>query len=109
MGYYRRKNFDKFEWCIIEMMIFGIRNKALLTNILNRLKILLMEEIVCYDIGDVINCIIILNELDKTKKELDYKIIKVLEICSIIRNVRRGRIVSYVNCWWKLNPINYDL
>ena len=107
--YYRRKNFDKFEWCIIEMMIFGVRNKALLTNVLNRLKILLMEEIVCYDIGGVIECIIILNDLDKPKKELDYKIIRILELCSIIKKVRRGRIVSYVNCWWKLNPINYDL
>ena len=48
--------------------------------------IMLLEEIVCYDIGDVINCIEILNDLDTTKKELDYKIIKVLEICSIVRN-----------------------
>ena len=107
--YYRRKQFDKFEWCIIEMMLFGFKNKGLLTNVLNRLKILLMEEIVCYDIGDVINCISILNDLDKTKNDLDYKIIRVLEICSIIKNVRRGRIVSYVNCWWKLNSIKYDL
>ena len=107
--YYRRKQFDKFEWCIMEMMLFGLKNKGLLTNTLNRLKILLMEEIVCYDIGEVINCIEILNDLDTTKKELDYKIIKVLEICSIVRNLKRGRIVSYVNCWWKLNPLNHNL
>lgn len=52
--YYRRKKFDKFEWCIIEMMLFGLKNKGLLTNVLNRLKIVLMEEIVCYDIGEVL-------------------------------------------------------
>ena len=26
--YYRRKQFDKFEWCIIEMMLFGFKNKV---------------------------------------------------------------------------------
>ena len=30
--YYRRKIFDKFEWCVIEMMLFGIKDKGLLTN-----------------------------------------------------------------------------
>jgi len=24
--YYRRKKFDKFEWCVIEMMLFGLKN-----------------------------------------------------------------------------------
>jgi len=105
--YYRRKKFDKFEWCVIEMMLFGLKNKGLLTNLLNRLKIVLMEEIVCYDIGEVCHCIKLFNDIDGL--ELDDKIIKVLEICSIIKHVRRGRIVSYINCWWKYHNIEYDL
>ena len=43
--YYRREMFDKFEWCVIEMMVFGLVNNGLFTNIINRLKILIMEEI----------------------------------------------------------------
>jgi hypothetical protein len=105
--YYRRKKFDKFEWCVIEMMLFGLKNKGLLTNLLNRLKIVLMEEIVCYDIGEVCYCIKLFNTIDGL--DLDDKMIKVLEICGIIKHVRRGRIVSYINCWWKYHNIEYDL
>ena len=45
--YYRRQQFDKFEWCVIEMFLFSIESqgKALITNLINRLKILIMEEI----------------------------------------------------------------
>ena len=39
----------------------------------------------------------------------DIKIIKILEICSIIKKLERARIVSYVNCWWKFNSLNYNL
>ena len=107
--YYRRKKFDKFEWCVIEMMLFGLKNKGLLTNLLNRLKIVLMEEIVCYDIGEVCYCIKLFNDIDNDGLDLDDKMIKVLEICSIIKHVRRGRIVSYINCWWKYHTMEYDL
>lgn len=105
--YYRRKQFDKFEWCIIEMMIFGLKNKGLLTNVINRIKILLMEEIICYEIGEINSCITILNSMDGC--DLTSKIGKMLELCSIVKHVNRGRIVSYINNWWKYNPIEYNL
>ena len=41
--YYRREMFDKFEWCVVEMMLFGFKTKALVTNLVHRLEILLME------------------------------------------------------------------
>ena len=41
--YFRREEFDKYEWCVIEMFIFGLKNKGLMTNIENRLKILIFE------------------------------------------------------------------
>jgi len=107
--YYRRKQFDKFEWCVVEMMLFGLKNKGLLTNVLNRLKIVLMEEIICYEIGEIYECVQIFNKIDSGSLELDDKIIKVLEICSIIKHVRRGRIVSYMSCWWKYHKNSYDL
>lgn len=106
--YYRREEFDKFEWCVVEMILFGIKDKGLLTNLINRIKILLMEEIVCIDMGDVIECIKILNELDS--HEFDQKLCKMLEIISIVKQCSRGRIVSYINNWWRhsndMNDIN---
>ena len=106
--YYRRKQFDKFEWCVIEMMLFGLKNKGLLTNVINRIKILLMEEIVCTEFGKIVYCVNILNIIDKPAYELDKKIVGMLEICHIIKEVRRARIVSYVNCWWRFNTLKYD-
>ena len=63
--YYRRELFYKFEWCVVEMMIMGNRNKAVMTNILNRLKILVMEEIVFDEINVMVNCINLLNMIEE--------------------------------------------
>ena len=52
--YYRREMFGKFEWCVVEMMVFGFKTKALVTNLVHRLEILLMEEIVCDDVGVIV-------------------------------------------------------
>ena len=49
--YYRRKEWEKFEWCVVEMFIMGLKNKGIFSNLVNRLKIVLMEEIVCIEIG----------------------------------------------------------
>ena len=51
--YYRREIFDKFEWCIIEMAIFKLKKKGLMTNVINRLKILLMEEVIFTNFADL--------------------------------------------------------
>jgi hypothetical protein len=105
--YFRRKQFDKFEWCVIEMMIFGLKDKGLLTNVLNRMKILLMEELVCLNLGDIHNCICIFNEIDE-EEELLNKIKKILQICAIVKKINRGRIVSYINNWYKLKPVELN-
>lgn len=107
--YYRRKQFDKFEWCVIEMILFGLKNKGLLTNVINRIKILLMEEIVCTEFGQIVQCVKTLNMIEKTECELEKKIGGMLEICQLIKDVKRARIVSYVNCWWRFNTIKYSI
>ena len=61
--YFRREEFDKYEWCIIEMFIFGLKNKGLMTNIENRLKILIFEEIIVGEMNKVLKLIEIINEL----------------------------------------------
>ena len=56
--YFRRGIFDKFRWCVVEMLLFGMASdgagKGLISNITNRLKILVMEELVFCDIGDIV-------------------------------------------------------
>ena len=45
--YFRRGMFDKFLWCVIEMALFKYHEKGicLVTNVLNLMRILIMEEI----------------------------------------------------------------
>ena len=68
--YYRRKQFDKFEWCVMEMMLFGMKSKGLLTNVLNRIKILLMEEIICVEGGRLYECIMLLESIGMVELEM---------------------------------------
>jgi hypothetical protein len=99
--YYRRKMFDKFEWCVVEMMLFGKQNGALLTNLFNRLRIMLMEEIVFNEIKPLSQCIDLLYEIEK----LDYEtqMHNVLKFCQIVKTCKRGRLVSYINNYYKFN------
>jgi hypothetical protein len=62
--YFRREMFDKFEWCVMEMMVFGVMNKGLLSNIINRMKILVMEEIVD-EFEKVSKCILLFEKMEK--------------------------------------------
>ena len=105
---YRRGIFDKLEWSIIEMFIFGYHKegKALLTNVMNRLKILLMEEIVITEIDNLCKSIDIIQNLEDL--DMDEKITKILEFCDIIKKCKRGRIASYVNNWVKYNGLKYE-
>ena len=105
--YYRRKQFDKFEWCVMEMMLFGLKSKGLLTNVLNRIKILLMEEIICVEGGRLYECIMLLESIEVS--ELEMKMSKMLEICDIVRGCKRGRVVSYMSNWWKYKATDYNL
>jgi hypothetical protein len=109
--YYRRELFEKFEWCVMEMMIFGYKSKGLLTNVINRLKILIMEEIVCSEISIVVQSVTIFAELNKlpddgadVEKCLFEKIKYIKMLCDILVTVRsKGRACSYVSCWWRFH------
>lgn len=102
--YFRREQFDKFEWCVIEMMLFGIKNKGLLTNVINRIKILIMEEIACTDYIQFEQCINIFNQIDN-ESQLKNKMMYMLELCSLLKQFKRGRICSYINNWWRHKTI----
>lgn len=106
--YYRRNMNDKYEWCVIEMMIFGIKKKALMTNILNRLKILVFEEIPVNEFNKVVVLIDIFDKIE-LENSWEKKTKYVLDFIELSKTCKRGRICSYVNTWWKFKQEVYDL
>ena len=80
--------------------------KGILTNLVNRLKILLMEEIHCGEVGIILKAISLLDEFDENRDRLHL----LLEYCELVTGARRTRSVSYLNNWWKNNydTVVYD-
>ena len=104
--YYRREMFDRFEWCCMEMMIFGIGSVGLVTNVLNRLYILVMEEMCC-DSENIVDAVLLLNSI-RDETDLLEKLKKLKVFCSVVSKSKRARICSYVNNWWKHNSISCE-
>jgi len=109
--YYRRKMFNKFEWCIVEMYLMGMINKGVRTNLINRLKILLMEEIICLEIGDIYEGIMILNKFSVNENNYVEEIKNLMKYVNIIKDLKRGRVVSYMKNYWclKYKDMDFDL
>jgi hypothetical protein len=99
--YYRRKMFDKFEYCVIDMMLFSPERKAIMTNLFNRLRILLMEEIIFSELGQLIQCIGLLNNIEIQPYENQMQ--RILKFCSIVKTCKRGRIISYIRAYYKIH------
>ena len=107
--YYRREMFDKFEWCVMEMMVFGLKNSGMLSNIINRMKILIMEEIVVDEIDVINKCVDLFNNIDNINNEEFLKKVEMMKmICDLVKGCKRSRMVSYVNNWWKYNELSMD-
>ena len=108
--YFRRKIFNKYEWCVIEMSLFGLKNKGLMTNLVNRLKILIYEEISFDEIDNICLLIDILNKiLTYESNDLVNRIPLFLNFCEISKNCKRNRVISYINWWWKNKYVKIDL
>jgi len=113
--YYRREMFDKFEWCVMEMMLFGFKTKALVTNLVHRLEILLMEEIVCDEIAVIIRSVRLLEKINVCSSEIGNveklyeKIALVKQFCDGIKGCKKGRICSYMNCWWLSQKLEINI
>ena len=97
--YFRRGEAEKFTWSIIEMSIFHDHPKGsgLITNLINRLKILLMEDL---SLGEVY----IIGEgnriLDEYGKDRDKRHL-LLDFCELVMKGKRNRITSYLNNWYR--------
>ena len=97
--YFRRGESEKFKWSIIEMSIFQDHPKggALITNLINRLKILLMEDLSLGEVYIIGEGNRILDEYDKDRDKRHL----LLDFCDLVMKGKRNRITSYVNNWYR--------
>ena len=97
--YFRRGEKDKFTFCVMEMAYFHNheKGKGLVTNLINRLKILVMEDLSFHNIGLASHLLTLLDEYDKNRDTPE----KLLSFCDTIMDGKRNRLVSYTNCWWR--------
>jgi len=102
--YFRRGETDKFTWSIIEMSLFHDHPKGagLITNLINRLKIILMEDLSLGEIYIISECSRLLEEYDKNRSQRHI----LLQFCDLVMKGKRNRITSYVNNWYRYK--NYD-
>ena len=63
--YTRRAIWDKMVWCVVEMALIGGKNKGIFINLMNRLRILVMEELICLEIGEISTLVAILQNADR--------------------------------------------
>ncbi len=104
---FRRSEKDKFKWYVSEMMLYNFtpKGKGLVTNLVNRLKILMMEDMSCNEIERTVLGIKKLAEFEKSDRK---NMTKLLEFCDVMMGGKKGRTTSYVNCWWRIHEENYD-
>ena len=97
--YFRRGEKEKFKWSIIEMSIFQDHPKggSLITNLINRLKILLMEDLSLGEVYIIGECSRLLDEYDKNRDQRHL----LLDFCDLVMKGKRNRITSYVNNWYR--------
>lgn len=108
--YIRRNEKEKMRWCVMEMSQFNTHPKGqgLVTNLINRLKVLIMEEISFHEIANSYYLILLLNLYDKNRDEYRY----LYSFCDLAFECMRNRFVSYQNCWWRYKeytPLNLPL
>lgn len=108
--YMRRNERDKFLWCVMELGKFNDISleknaaKAIVTNLINRMKILLMEDMNPGDIDRIYNGIILLDEYEKDRNNRFI----LMNFCDIVISAKKNRITSYVNNWWRTRDFKVE-
>ena len=104
--YMRRDEKEKMKWCVMEMAHFQVHPKGqgLITNLINRLRILLMEEISFHETVITSYCGFLLDLYDKNRS--DFRLL--YSFCDIVSKTKRNRCVSYMNSWWRGRDFTYD-
>lgn len=108
--YMRRTEREKFLWCVMELGKFNdisLENKAakaIVTNLINRMKILLMEDMNPGDIDRIYNGIILLDEYEKDRSNR----FLLMNFCDVVMGARKNRVTSYVNNWWRTRDFKLE-
>ena len=97
--YTRRGEKEKMKWCVMEMARFSEHEKGqgLVTNLINRLKILIMEELSFHQVGQIYYLIMLLSWFEEDRTQIRYLYTFTNEVFKCLRN----RYVSYQNAWWR--------
>ena len=108
--YMRRSERDKLLWCIMELGKFNDISKekkaavAIVTNLINRLKILLMEDMNPGDIDRIFNGIMLLEEYENSRNNR-YILMKFVDV---VINSEKNRVTSYINNWWRTRDFEIE-
>jgi len=97
--YTRRNEPEKLKWCVMEMARFNEHpdGQGLVTNLINRLKVLVMEEISFHETAMVYYLILLLKWYDQDRSQ--YRFLEAF--CENVFVCKRNRYVSYHNCCWR--------
>ena len=97
--YTRRNEPEKLKWCVMEMARFNEHpdGQGLVTNLINRLKVLVMEEISFHETAMVYYLILLLKWYDQDRTQ--YRFLEAF--CENVFTCKRNRYVSYQNCCWR--------
>lgn len=102
--YFRRNEKEKLLWCISELGLFcKLENKGgngIVTNLVNRLNILIMEDLDPSEIDRIIYGIDRIADFIKSDKK---NIARLIEMGDVLCSGKKSRVCSYVNNWWKYN------
>ena len=109
--YLRRKELDKMIWVMVELYMFKFadeKGNAVLSNMLNRVKIFLDEEMCFDDWERYLKVMKLIEVFDKNdRKELNI----LIEICKILVDCNMLRLNSDVKCYYKIcvDKYNYSI
>tara|TARA_B110001469_G_C9636695_1_gene319329 strand:+ start:294 stop:1970 length:1677 start_codon:yes stop_codon:yes gene_type:complete len=106
----RRSERDKFLWCVMELGKFNDISleknaaKAIVTNLINRMKILLMEDMNPGDMDRIYNGINLLEEYEKDRSNR----FLLMNFTDVVMGAKKNRVTSYVNNWWRTRDFEPD-
>ena len=106
--YLRRREEDKMLWCLTEIYLFKSMaktdaerkaSKGIVTNMLNRLIIMMDEEMLFAEVGKYMKCMAWMKEFEETNRDNFELLVK---ICKTMLGARMIRLNSDIySYWWR--------
>ena len=106
--YLRRREYDKMMWCCSEIYMFHSRAttdkekqaaKGIISNMLNRLIIMMDEEMLFAEVGKYMKCMEWIKQFDNGERN-DFKLL--VKICKTMIGARMLRLNSDIySYWWR--------